>query len=57
MKKERFKVPEKHRKTANFTIRFSESERKKLNKFCKEKNTTLTELIRFSLEKVMERAQ
>lgn len=57
MKKEKFKVPEKQRKTSNFTIRFSENERKKLDNFCQEKNTTLTELIRFSLQKVMERAQ
>lgn len=57
MKKEKYRIPEKHRKTSNFTVRFSESERIKLDKFCKEKNTTLTELIRFSLRTIIERAK
>ncbi|WP_297097547.1 hypothetical protein [uncultured Draconibacterium sp.] len=57
MKKEKIKVPVKDRKTSNFTIRFSESERKQLDDFCEKKNTTLTELIRFSLKTVMDRAE
>lgn len=54
---DKIKVPEKEKKNHNFTIRFSDSEREKLDEFCNRKNTTLTALIRFSLKTVMERAK
>ncbi len=54
---EKIKVPQKQKKTRNFTIRFSDNERAKLDEFCARKNTTLTALIRFSLQTVMERAK
>ncbi|MBN1820241.1 MAG: hypothetical protein JW833_05975 [Prolixibacteraceae bacterium] len=54
---DKIKVPQKEKKTHNFTIRFSDSERTQLDSFCAKKNTTLTALIRFSLKTVMERAK
>lgn len=54
---DKIKVPQKEKKTHNFTIRFSDRERELLDEFCRQKNTTLTALIRFSLETVMERAK
>lgn len=56
MTKEKIKVPEKEKKTHNFTIRFSESERSNLYNFCSRKKTTLTELIRFSLKTIIEKS-
>lgn len=54
---EKIKVPQREKKTHNFTIRFSDSERRKLDEFCTRKNTTLTALVRFSLQTIMERAK
>ncbi len=53
----RITIPQKVKRTKNFTVRFSTSERAKLDLFCKSRNTTLAELIRFSLKTVMERAK
>ncbi len=54
---DKIKIPAREKKTHNFTIRFSDSERNKLDEFCDRKNTTLTALIRFSLKTIMERAK
>jgi hypothetical protein len=51
------KIPKREKKTTKFTIRFSKGERAKLDRFCASRNTTLTALIRFSLETVMKKAK
>lgn len=50
-------IPEKTKRTENFTVRLSPEERAELEFFCEIKKTTISELIRFSLKAVMERAK
>ncbi len=54
---QKIKIPQKEVRSQNFTVRFSKSEREKLDKFCIKKKTNLAEFIRFSTRTVMERAK
>jgi hypothetical protein len=54
---EKIKVPPKKVKSRNFTVRFTDDERSKLERFCALKKTTIAEFIRFSCNEVMKRAK
>ncbi len=54
---EKIEVPKKVIRTQNFSVRFSDREREKLDEFCARKKTTLAAFIRFSTKAVMERAK
>lgn len=54
---EKIRVPAKKVKSKNFTVRFTEDERNKLERFCALKKTTIAEFIRFSVKEVMKRAR